>query len=112
VAVEAAYETRSDGTLATLMVNLLHEIWVEPDGTGQALESCCLAGPDGDEFRASLGPEARLIQSFWAGSHFEAMTIFNELRGREKYTTEHDWDYEPYPPDWRERQSLGSQPPA
>ena len=43
------------------MVELLHEIWVEHGEDGQALESCCLAGPDGDDFRQLLEPGARLV---------------------------------------------------
>src|SRR5258708_7976441 len=88
-----------------LMVNLLHEIWIEPDNKGHPLEeSCCLAGPDGDGLRGLLAPTARLVHTFWAGSHFEAMTIYHRYLGREPYTTDHDWDYSPYPMEWLERQ--------
>ena len=86
------------------MIELLHEIWVEHGEDGQALESCYLAGPDGDDFRRLLEPGARLVHLFWAGNHYEAMTTYHQFLGREEYTTEHAGDYEPYPSDWRERQ--------
>ncbi len=79
------------------MVALLHEIWIESDDNGQDLESCCLAGKDGEEFRKSLSSNARLMRTFEASSHYEAMTIFHEILGREKYTTTHEWAYLPYP---------------
>lgn len=86
------------------MVQLLHEIWTEPDAEGRLLESCCLAGPDGDDFRRQLSPEAKLVHTFTAGSHFEAMTIYNRRLGRGPYTTEHAQDFEPYPDEWQVRQ--------
>jgi hypothetical protein len=86
------------------MVELIHEIWVEPDENGQLLESCCLAGPEGDGFRRQLSSKAHLVHTFTAGSHFEAMTIYCRLLGRGTYTTEHAWDFTPYPEEWRERQ--------
>ena len=85
------------------MAELIHEVWVEPDEHGQLLESCCLAGPDGDDFRRMLSPAARLVHTFSAGSYFEAMTIYNRLLGRGPYTTDHSWDFEPYPEEWRVR---------
>ena len=78
------------------MATLLHEIWEDADG----LPSCCPAGPMGDGHRALLGPGARLITTFEAGSHFDAMTTYNTLLGREPYTTDQPWDHEPYPDDW------------
>ncbi len=76
------------------MVERLHEIWEDEDGPG-----CCLAGPAGDGFRGLIGPEARLIHTFWAGSHHEAMTTYSRLLGREAYTTDQPSDFEPYPED-------------
>jgi hypothetical protein len=55
-------------------------------------------GSEGDGFRRSMGSEARLIRTFKAGSHFEAMTIYHRLLGREPYMTEHLSDMEQYPP--------------
>ncbi|MBL8822643.1 MAG: hypothetical protein JNJ77_08660 [Planctomycetia bacterium] len=65
-----------------------------------------MAGPRGDGQRAFLEPGARLLTTFKAGSHFEAMTIYHNYLGREKYTTSEPWDYEPYPDEWLPEQQL------
>jgi hypothetical protein len=85
------------------MVDLLHEIWVETRD-GMELESCCLAGPDGDSARKLLAPSARLVHTFTAGSYFEAMTIYHRFLGRTPYATIHSLDHEPYPAEWLGRQ--------
>jgi hypothetical protein len=41
-----------------------------------------------------------------AGRHFEAMTAYHERMGWGPYTSEHQWDRQPYPDDWR-RTQLG-----
>lgn len=82
------------------MSRLIHEIWEEMDESGMVLHSCCLAGKMGSEARALLKPNARLVATFEAGCHFEAMTIYNERIGREKYTTNEDWDRHSYPESW------------
>jgi hypothetical protein len=71
------------------------------------LHTCCLAGPQGDDCRHTLAPNARLLTSFEAGSHFEAMTIYHRGLGREPYSTNEAWDYEPYPEDWLVEQQGG-----
>lgn len=86
------------------MAELVHEVWIHRTSNGQLLESCCLAGPDGDDFGRTLSLAARLIHTFSASSYFEAMTICNRLLGRGVYTTDHAWDFEPYPEEWRIRQ--------
>jgi hypothetical protein len=43
---------------------------------------------------------AKLVWTFEAGSHFEAMTKYNEHLGREPYTTNEPQDREPYPGVW------------
>ncbi len=86
------------------MVDLVHEVWMDADDEGQSLESCCLAGPDGEAFRKLLSPSARLIHTFTAGSHFEAMKSYHQFLGREPYATDQPSDYLPYPAEWRERQ--------
>ncbi len=87
------------------MAVLKHEIWVCGDGhTG-----CCLAGPAGDEARkhfAEDGP-AKLLWTFEAGSHYEAMTKYHEYLGREPYTSDQAWDFEPYPDEWLRNQTGG-----
>lgn len=81
------------------MAVLIHEIW-EEDSDGMILHTCCLAGPLGDSCRKSLEKGARLVTTFEAGSHFEAMNIYNQCLGREKYTSTESWDYLPYPDEW------------
>lgn len=81
------------------MATLVHEVWEETTD-GMVLHSCCLAGPRGEGCRSTLAPNARLIQTFEAASHFEAMTLYNSLLGRERYTTDQSWDYQPYPEQW------------
>src|SRR5579859_2370565 len=62
---------------------LVHEVWRDKDG----LEMCCLAGPGGEDARALLGPNAHLLHLIEAGSHFEAMSLYNAFLRREPYTT-------------------------
>jgi hypothetical protein len=87
------------------MAILVHEIW-EEEGPNGPLESVCLAGPDGEGARAMLEKNSRLVRTFEAGSHFEAMTIYYRLYGRGSYITDQPWDYEPYPDDWAARQKA------
>jgi hypothetical protein len=86
------------------MVDLVHEVWIDENDEGQSFESCCLAGPDGDAFRKLLSPSARLVHTFTAGCHFEAMTLYHRFLDREPYTTDQPSDHLPYPAAWRERQ--------
>ncbi len=58
---------------------------------------CCLAGRQGDDARALLGPNARLLSTFRAVSHFEAVTTYNQILGREAHTLDQPWDFQPYP---------------
>jgi hypothetical protein len=87
------------------MATLKHEVWV----TGDGHPACCLAGPQGDEARkvfAEDGP-AKLVWTFEAGSHYEAMTKYNRFLGREPYTTDEAADFEPYPEEWLRVQMGG-----
>ncbi len=79
------------------MVYLLHEVWEEPDESGQMLQALCLAGPDGDAFRATLSESALLVATFEATSHVEAMTKYYSMYGRGEYVTAHPIDHDPYP---------------
>ena len=38
-----------------------------------------------------------MLTTFETGNHFEAMTVYNRYLGRETYTTNEAWDYQPYP---------------
>ena len=85
---------------------LLHELW-EYTEDGMALCSFCYAGPKGDGARAMLPSDAKLVWTVWAGSYFEAMTLYWQRQGWGKYTTDQAWDYEPYPAEWiTEQQSF------
>ena len=81
------------------MAILTHEIWEECDEHGQSL-GVCIAGPRGDSFRSLLEPNARLVRTFEAGSHVEAMSIYYRLYGFGEYKTDYAMDYEPYPEEW------------
>jgi hypothetical protein len=93
------------------MAVLVHEVW-EAVSDGMILHTCCLAGPLGDGCRQNLEPGARLLTTFEAGSHFEAMTIYNRYLRRETYTTNEPWDYQPYPDDWMAEQQRQAEPIA
>jgi hypothetical protein len=83
---------------------LLHEVWIDVDEeTGESLTSLLHAGPGGYEARALLH-EAPLAHTFYAGSHFEAMSLYREFLGEGPYTAEHPQDHEPYPDSWLEEQ--------
>lgn len=56
----------------------------------------CLAGPHGDQARALLSSEAKLVWTVDASSHFEAMTKYYEYQGWGTYTTDQDWDMKTY----------------
>jgi len=72
---------------------MLHELWVDADG----LDTFCLAGPMGDGARALLKQPADLVWTVSARSHFDAMTMYYEFRGRGEYSTDYpDHDRQPY----------------
>ena len=84
------------------MAILKHEVWIGANG----LPGCCLAGPDGDAARALFAEDsAELVWTFEAGSHFEAMTKYNQYLGRGPYTTDQPHDDKPYPDAWLEVQN-------
>jgi hypothetical protein len=86
------------------MALVFHEVWEELDENGHMLEALCLAGPDGDAFRATLSESAWLVSTFEAGSHVEAMTKYYAMYDRGEYVSDHPSDYESYPNEWRLRQ--------
>jgi hypothetical protein len=86
------------------VATLVHEIWEEITSDGKAFHTCCLAGTMGDGCRRTLGPKARLLMTFEADSHFEAMTIYNRHLKREPYTTDQASDYDAYPDNWLGKQ--------
>jgi hypothetical protein len=96
------------------MAKLIHEIWETVDDKVRT-SGLCLAGPDGDQFRELLHAEAgsnadgaapKLLRSFEADSHFEAMTIYYQHYGWDEHKTDFSEDREPYPEEWAKRQRL------
>ena len=83
---------------------LLLEVWENLGDEGEALPSLQYAGPRGEESRRLLGPNARLLATIRAGSHFEAMTLYYRLMGWGEYTTDQTWDHDPYPVEWLDEQ--------
>jgi hypothetical protein len=83
----------------SLMAALVHEIW-ETTEDGMVLHTCCMAGSLGAACRETLSSESRLLITFVAECHFEAMAIYNRFLGREPYTSEHDNDRHAYPVEW------------
>lgn len=72
--------------------NVKHEVWADPEG----LTTLCLADERGDDCRKLLEPESKLIHSFYAESHYEAMTIYYKFMDWGKYTSEFEIDKQPY----------------
>jgi hypothetical protein len=74
---------------------MLHELWIESESE----QTFCLAGVQGDRARALLGPDARMVWSVEAPSHFEAMCKYYEYMGWGVYTSDfEEFDRKPYPP--------------
>ena len=85
---------------------LLLEVWEDFSDSGAYSPMLCCAGRRGEAARGLLGPKARLLATIEAGSHFEAMTIYNRYLGREPYRTDQPSDYDAYPDNWLEKQQL------
>ncbi len=68
-------------------MKLKHELWEERGGEEYTF---CLAGPRGDGARKLLSPDAKLIWTVEAESHFEAMTAYYQFMGWGVYKTEHE----------------------
>ena len=70
-----------------------HELWLEPDGR----RMFCLAGVRGQESRALLHSEAKLIWEVEADSYFEAMTRYYSHMAWGKYQSDFpEQDNTPY----------------
>ena len=89
------------------MAKLVHEVW-EQVSDGMVLHACCLAGPLGEGCRRTLASGARLLTTFEAGSHFEAMTAYNIYLDQGAYTTDQAWDHQPYPAEWLAEQQKNA----
>lgn len=69
-----------------------HEIWQEEGGETML----CFADELGEASRQTLEPNAKLIHTFYASSHYEAMTIYYQFMDWGEYTTDFEVDKEPY----------------
>lgn len=80
------------------MAMLLHEIWGERKGLdGPMYASMCIAGTLGAKHRLTLSPFARLLHTFEANSHHEAMVKMHELMKWPAYPgSENPMDRQPY----------------
>jgi hypothetical protein len=71
----------------------------------KGLRAAIWPGPMATTHAACRGAGARLVHTFWAGSHLEAMTYDNRFIGREPYMSLYpDLDSQSYPEEWREVQ--------
>lgn len=76
----------------TESLKVVHQIWQEPGGeTG-----LCLEDLRGDGFRKLLEPGAKMIHTYKAESHYEAMTIYYAFMEWGEYRTEFEIDKLPY----------------
>jgi hypothetical protein len=83
------------------MASLLHEVWEDSDNFSQMV---CLAGIDGDKWRATLGQNSRLVATFEASSYGEAMNKYYGLYDLGQYKPYDSTAFEPYPEEWKSRQ--------
>ena len=54
------------------MSHIKYEVWEDPDG----LTTLCVADERGNDCRKLLESGSKLVHSFYAESHYEAMTIY------------------------------------
>jgi hypothetical protein len=72
---------------------VLHELWIESEQE----QTFCLAGLLGEDARKLLTPQAKLVWTVEANSHFEAMTLYYAYMGWRDYTTDYpEWDKKSY----------------
>jgi hypothetical protein len=72
------------------MVKIKHDIWNNPE----ELSVLCFSGDLGIGSRILLEPNSKIIHSFYAESHFEAMTLYYEYMNWGVYETEFKVDKE------------------
>ena len=73
------------------MASIKHDVWEDNEGA-----SLCFSGELGEENRTLLGKDAKIIFSFYADSHFNAMTQYYKYMGYGVYTTMYEIDKIPY----------------
>ncbi len=74
------------------MAKIKHDIWEDPEG----LTLLCFSGELGAESRKLLKPNSKIIRSFDADSHFDAMTKYYAFMDRGKYKSDFEEDKQPY----------------
>jgi len=74
------------------MTKIKHDIWENPEG----LTSLIYSDELGAESRSLLEQNSKIIHSFYAESHFEAMTKYYEFMNFGIYETEFEEDKELY----------------
>ena len=79
-----------------------HELWKDIGGDEHSEYTFCLAGPRGQGARKLLSPQAEVVWTVEADSYFEAMIAYYKFMGRGEYTTDQEWDKQPYSEDWAE----------
>ncbi len=75
------------------MKGVQHEVWQDTEG----LTMLFRADKRGDEKSLQPDKDAILLHSFYASSHFEAMSAYYHFMGWGTYKTDHETDKEPYP---------------
>jgi hypothetical protein len=81
-------------------VKRLFQVWEDDDGDGVVGITLCSAGSSGEASRQLLRPNAKLLATFEAESHFEAMTLRNQMMWWEPYKAMPGFeaeDKEPFP---------------
>lgn len=73
---------------------------------GNYLPACIAHGPDGDAARTINEPGSEWVWTFWASSHAQAMSIYYEFVGYEKYIARCDDDLVPYSQAMHDRQAA------
>lgn len=74
------------------MTAIKHDIWQDPE----ELTMLCFSDELGEESRTILEPNSKIIHSFYADSHFDAMTKYYAFMDWGIYTTEFEMDKEAY----------------
>jgi hypothetical protein len=76
-----------------------HELWKEME-----VEQYTSASQARTETKRAnfLAQKAALIRTIEANSHFEAMAAYYKCTGWVKYTTDQEWDKQPYLQEWLE----------
>lgn len=74
------------------MTTIKLDIWQNKEG----LTSLCFSGDLGEESRTILEPDSKIIHSFYADSHYDAMTKYYQYMDWGVYTTDFEVDKESY----------------